>query len=66
MELKPGETRHASVILNGRALTYYDVNAKNWHADAGDFTIFVGRSSEEIELTGKLPLTAALNIGVGQ
>jgi beta-glucosidase len=66
VELQPGETKHVSVVLNGRAFTYYDVSAKNWRADSGEFTISVGRSSEEIELTGKVALTSALNIGAGQ
>jgi beta-glucosidase len=59
VNLRPGETRKVSVILDSRALSYYDVNAKQWRADPGDFNVLVGRSSEQIELRGKLTLAAS-------
>jgi beta-glucosidase len=49
-------TGKVSVILDSRALSYYDVNAKQWRAEPGDFNVLVGRSSEQIELRGKLTL----------
>ena len=63
VSLRAGETRRVTVPLDGRALTYYDANGKQWRADAGDFEILVGRSAEQIELRGKLTLTTALTIG---
>jgi len=54
VNLRPGETKRISVILDSRALSYYDVNAKQWRAEPGDFIVLVGRSSEQIELRGKL------------
>jgi beta-glucosidase len=54
VNLRPGETKKVSVILDNRALSYYDIKAKQWLAEAGDFDILVGRSSEHIELRGKL------------
>ncbi len=60
VSLRPGETRKVSVMLDGRALSYYDVNAKQWRADPGDFNVLVGRSSEQIELRGKLTLATAV------
>lgn len=54
VSLRPGETRHVSVMLNGRALSYYDVATKQWRADPGEFDILVGPSSDQIELRGKL------------
>jgi beta-glucosidase len=54
VSLRPGETRHVSVILNERALSYYDVATKQWRVDPGDFDILVGSSSDRIELRGKL------------
>jgi beta-glucosidase len=59
VSLRPGEIKKVSVILNGRSLSYYDVNAKRWRAEPGDFNILVGRSSAQIELRGKLTVTAA-------
>jgi beta-glucosidase len=59
VNLRPGEKKRVSVILDGRAFAYYDVNGKQWRAEPGDFNILVGRSSEQIELRGNLNLTAA-------
>ena len=59
VSLRPGETKKVSVTLDTRALSYYDVNAKQWHATPGDFNVLVGRSSEQIELRGKLTLAAS-------
>ena len=60
MNLHAGETKKVSVFLDSRSLSYYDVNAKQWRAEPGDFDVLVGRSSEQIELRGKLTLTAAV------
>lgn len=54
--LRPGETRKVTVILDSRALSYYDVNAKQWLAEKGAFNVLVGRSSDQIELRDKLTL----------
>jgi beta-glucosidase len=60
VNLRPGETRRLVVPLDARALSYYDVSAKQWRAEPGDFEVLVGRSSERIELRGKLTLAAAI------
>jgi len=59
VSLRPGETKKVSVMLDSRALSYYDVNAEQWRADPGAFDVLVGRSSEQIELRGKLTVTGA-------
>ena len=56
VSLRPGETKKVSVILDNRALSYYDVNAKQWRAEPGVFDVLVGRSSAQIELRGRLTL----------
>ncbi|MFN2511085.1 MAG: beta-glucosidase [Pyrinomonadaceae bacterium] len=58
VNLRPGETRKLVVPLDARALSYYDSTAKQWRAEPGDFQVLVGRSSEQIELRGKLTLTS--------
>jgi beta-glucosidase len=50
LELKPGETRHVELPLNPRAFTYFDVAGKQWHADAGQYTVRVGHSSADTPL----------------
>ena len=59
VSVRPGETKKVSIILDSRSLSYYDVNAKQWRAEPGDFNVLVGRSSEQIELRGKLTSAAA-------
>jgi len=59
VSLRPGETKKVSVMLDSRALSYYDVNAKQWRADPGAYDVLVGHSSEQIELRGKLTVTGA-------
>jgi beta-glucosidase len=60
INLRPGETRRVTVPLDSRALSYYDISGKQWVAEPGVFDILVGRSSEQIELRGKLNLATAL------
>ena len=60
VSLRPGETKTVSVVLDARSLSYFDVASKQWRAEAGDFDIFVGRSSQQIELRGKLSLATAI------
>ncbi len=59
VNLRPGETKRVTVPLDVRSLAYYDVAGKQWRADAGTFDVLVGGSSDKIELTGKLTLSAA-------
>ena len=58
VSLQPGETKHVSVILDSRSFDYFDVAAKEWRADPGDFTVQVGRSSADLILQGKITLSA--------
>jgi len=54
VELKPGETNHVEISLDRRAFSYFDVKSHQWTVAPGDFDVYVGRSSAEIELTGKV------------
>lgn len=57
IDLKPGEKKRVKVMLNEGSLSYYDVAAKQWRAEAGDFDVLVGSSSAKIELRGKISFT---------
>jgi beta-glucosidase len=46
-------------MLDRRAFSYYDTNTKQWRADPGDFSVLVGRSSEDIKLRGNLTLAGS-------
>jgi beta-glucosidase len=56
VDLQPNETRHVTVSLTRRSLSYYDVTGKAWRADPGEFQILVGSSSAQIELRGTFTL----------
>jgi beta-glucosidase len=57
--LNPGETKRVSITLDQRAFSYYDVTGHRWTMAPGDFDIYVGASSGQIELTGKTTLASA-------
>jgi len=59
VNLRPGETMRLVAPLDARALSYYHASAKQWRAEPGNFEVLVGRSSEQIELRGKLTLAEA-------
>jgi beta-glucosidase len=56
VDLSPGEARRVHVTLDRRALSYFDVQTKQWRADPGSFEVLVGSSAQQIELRGKLTL----------
>jgi beta-glucosidase len=66
VQLAPGETKHVTLPLDPRAFTYYDVKAKGWRADAGQYSIELGRSVEDIAARATVNLTRALQIPVSQ
>lgn len=54
VSLKAGEKRRVIIKLDERAFSYYDVDSKQWRADAGEFEVLVGNSSASIQLKGQL------------
>ncbi|MGC1106718.1 MAG: glycoside hydrolase family 3 C-terminal domain-containing protein [Candidatus Acidiferrales bacterium] len=55
--LRPGQKKEVTLTLNRRSFSYYDVKNKQWTAEPGDYSILVGSSSAQIELTGSFALT---------
>ena len=53
VSLRPGESKEITVMLDRRALSYYDVAQHGWSAAPGDFGILVGSSSADIRLQGE-------------
>ena len=49
--LQPGETKHVTVTLDARAMSYFDVNSKSWKQDPAKFTVYVGDSSANANMT---------------
>lgn len=56
VDLKPGEMRHMTLTLDLRGFSYYDVDKKDWAAEAGAYTILVGGSSVSLPLKGSFIL----------
>ena len=54
VQLNAGETRRVSVTLDRRAFAYYNIKNHDWTVDAGDFNVYVGSSSAQIDLIGKI------------
>ena len=49
-------TQHVVLHPNKRAFSYYDLDAKNWRMDHGEFVIYVGDSSELVPVKQSLPM----------
>lgn len=52
--LEPGESREVVIPFDGRTFRYWNVRTGNWEEEAGDYSIGIGASSEDIRLTGEL------------
>jgi beta-glucosidase len=55
--LKPGETRHVTLPLDPRAMSFFDGQSHAWKQEPGRFTVFVGHSSAEIDLQSDYEVT---------
>ena len=56
VSLQPGERRKVDIRLRPSALAFYDVTAKKWKAEPGDYEIQVGVSSRDIRLHANVRL----------
>ena len=54
LTLTPGEKQTATFALTDRDLSIWDVGTHAWQKQTGSFGVFVGASSRDIRLTGKL------------
>jgi beta-glucosidase len=54
--LAPGETKHVTLTLDQRALSFYDDAEACWVAEAGEFKVKVGASSRDIRCTATFTL----------
>jgi beta-glucosidase len=63
--LKPGEIREVTLELGPRSFAYFDVGGKQWKADAGEYSIQIGQSSDDIVLEQPLNLRKQVLIPTG-
>jgi beta-glucosidase len=54
VDLQPGETQDVIIQLNPESLSYWDVKTNGWVMPNGMVPIYIGSSSEDIRLTGKI------------
>jgi beta-glucosidase len=59
LNLRPGATLRAKVVLDSRAFSYFDPGAHQWRVDPGEFTISVGSSVEQTQIKSTISLTTA-------
>jgi beta-glucosidase len=63
--LQPGETKSVTLTLNARSFAYYDVKSSRWRADAGEYQVELGRSSEDIQATAPVRLRHTVRLAPG-
>lgn len=56
VNLKPGEAKEVTIILNEDAFSFYDMNTHEFIIEPGDFEIFVGDSSANLPLNTTIQL----------
>lgn len=54
VQLAPGGKATLTFTLSERDFAFYDVNAKDWRVEAGDYEIRIGASSRDIRLAAKV------------
>ena len=48
VDIQPGETKTAEIMLDASAFTYYDEQLRHFVTESGEYKIFAGKSVEEI------------------
>jgi beta-glucosidase len=54
VRLKPGERRDVTARVDRRSLSYWEPDTNRWVTPAGDVPVYVGSSSRNIRLAGRL------------
>ncbi|MCK6627963.1 MAG: glycoside hydrolase family 3 C-terminal domain-containing protein [Anaerolineae bacterium] len=61
--LAPGETKTVTLTLDRQALAYWDDAQQAWVAEAGEFEVLVGSSSQDIRARSRFRLTGTVIFG---
>ncbi|HZS77954.1 MAG TPA: glycoside hydrolase family 3 C-terminal domain-containing protein [Ktedonobacteraceae bacterium] len=56
VQLEPGESKTVTIPIGRDALAYYDDREHQWVAEAGEFDVLVGASSQDIRATATFTL----------
>lgn len=63
VRLEPGERKTVTLSIAQDALAYYDIQKRAWVAEAGEFEVLVGSSSQAIHATGTFTLSETGRFG---
>jgi beta-glucosidase len=63
VKLVAGERQAVTFTLTRDALAYYDILKRAWVAEAGEFEVLVGSSSQDIRAASSFVLTATSSFG---
>ena len=58
VNLRAGETKTVSFVLDKRSFAWYDPSLKDWYVEPGDYDIEAAASSRDIRLTKKINIDA--------
>jgi beta-glucosidase len=64
VSLAPGETRRLTLPLDARCFAYFDVKSGSWRADAGQYTVEIARSAEDVQASAHVRLQRTRQIPV--
>lgn len=56
VELEPNESKEITLLISGEALQFYDELSRNWVAEAGNFEVMIGASTQDVRLRGEFAL----------
>ncbi|MFB5676279.1 glycoside hydrolase family 3 C-terminal domain-containing protein [Paenibacillus terreus] len=65
IKLEPGKQQRVTIQLDNKALSYWDEKSDQWVMPSGEVPIYVGSSSADIRLEGKVTIPEAKNAGKG-
>ena len=54
--LSPGESATVTISLDKYACSYWDVEEHNWRVAPGEYTIFLGTSSADLPISGRVTI----------
>ena len=54
VELEPGETKRVHIAFDDKTFRYFNTKTNKWEIEGGEYDIYIGASSADICLSGKL------------
>ena len=61
VELEPGESKKVHIAFDDKSFRYFNVKTDKWEIEGGEYDIYIGASSADILLEGKLKVEGTTN-----